>query len=132
VTRWRTWRRKHAHPLHVLERFAILFVARGDQAGGAGIDDARGHVGLLQRRAQAQELVPDVAADVRAEQAGDLQAAVDDALQELHAVAPAQTALALRADVKVQVVDRFPDVLWQRVADAAQDFPGGIHGRAQR
>ncbi len=125
-------RAQHRHPLHVAEGLAIFLAARGDQARGAGIDDAGGHVGLLDAGAQAQELVADVAAHIGRQQAGDLQAAIDHPGDEFQPVAPLQGALAAATQVQVQIVDRFPHLLRQGVADAAQDLARTADGNRQR
>ena len=74
----------------------------------------------------------DVAADVGRQQAGDLEATVGDAVDEVEPVAAGQHPLAIGIDVQVQVVHRLPYFLRQGIADPAQDLARAVDRGPQR
>ena len=117
---------KHAHPLDVVEWTQLLAMRGLDQTGGANIDDACGHVRLLQIGADTQHLERDIARHAGVDRAPHRQALVHHAGQEIGAIAPAQHALAAALNEQVEVVDLLPGLAWHGVACGAQDFAGAM------
>ena len=121
---------EHGRPLHIVVRRTHV-AHRGEQDEVLDVQDARGLVGALQQRAQADELPRLVVTH------GDVQYAVDQVTAHANLVAEGRQVrgfapAAFRREQQVEAVDLLPHFRRDGLPYAARIFPGGQDARIDR